>query len=459
MKRIKSLILALAATTVMLWGQTEVSTPIIPSWERASEGATVISLSLQQAKDTAIRYNRQLQNASYDVKIAQAQRWQTIASMLPQVTAGYDYQNMMGFKMEMRIPVGKNPATGEDMVNVIERASPPNGTFSISAGMQISGQQIVGAMINKIAVDMADISRLQTEQTITSTVTQLYISILANRHIVSLLDSSKMNIEKIYQSTVEAVKIGVTEQTEADKLYVQVMKLESALNSARQGLEMTYSSMKLQLGVSADTYIELTDNLDQLTNAEVSLRLLHTKFDITDNYNYRLMSKNLELSRKQIKLAAMGYSPSLTIGYRYSDIKYFDGEPMMNMNPPNVFSIGVKVPLFTSGRTFMSIREKKYSYLKAKNTFDDSHNQLEIKDKQLRFNLNSAYENFIIQKKNIAVTNSVFNKVAEKFRYGRASSLEVTQASSDFINAQNTYIQAIMNMTNAQIELRNLLNK
>ena len=65
MKRIKSLILALAATTVMLWGQTEVSTPIIPSWEWASEGATVISLSLQQAKDTAIRYNRQLQNASY----------------------------------------------------------------------------------------------------------------------------------------------------------------------------------------------------------------------------------------------------------------------------------------------------------------------------------------------------------------------------------------------------------
>ena len=314
MKRIKSLILALAATTVMLWGQTEVSTPIVPSWERPSEGATVISLSLQQAKDTAIRYNRQLQNASYDVKIAQAQRWQTIASMLPQVTAGYDYQNMMGFKMEMRIPVGKNPATGEDMVNVIERASPPNGTFSISAGMQISGQQIVGAMINKIAVDMADISRLQTEQTITSTVTQLYISILANRHIVNLLDSSKVNIEKIYQSTVEAVKIGVTEQTEADKLYVQVMKLESALNSARQGLEMTYSSMKLQLGVSADTYIELTDNLDQLTNAEASLRLLHTKFDITDNYNYRLMSKNLELSRKQIKLAAMGYSPS-KLGY------------------------------------------------------------------------------------------------------------------------------------------------
>ena len=120
-----------------------------------------------------------------------------------------------------------------------------------------------------------------------------------------------MNIEKIYQSTVEAVKIGVTEQTEADKLYVQVMKLESALNSARQGLEMTYSSMKLQLGVSADTYIELTDNLDQLTNAEASLRFLHTKFDITDNYNYRLMSKNLELSRKQIKLAAMGYSPSI----------------------------------------------------------------------------------------------------------------------------------------------------
>ncbi|MDR0830976.1 MAG: TolC family protein, partial [Prevotellaceae bacterium] len=116
-------------------------------------------------------------------------------------------------------------------------------------------------------------------------------------------------------------------------------------------------------------------------------------------------------------------------------------------------------PLFTSGRVFEAIAEKKIDYAKTQNTFDDTENQLKIQNKQLRFNLNSAYENFQIQKKNIDVTNRVFNNVSEKFRYGKASSLEVTLASTDFITAQNSYIQALLDMVNAQVALRNLLNK
>lgn len=417
-----------------------------------------LSLSLQQAKDTAIAYNKQLQNSSYDVKIAQAQRWQTIATMLPQVTAGYDYQNMMGFKMEMRIPT-TNPLTGKETAMVIERASPPSGTFSITAGVQISGQQIVGAMINNIAIEMADITRRQTEQDVLSAVTQLYTSAVANEKIISLLSESLKNIKSIHTSAEEAVRIGVSEQTDADKLLVQVMKLESSLNSARRGLELVYNSMKIQLGLDASTELTLTDNLESLTNSESMLSLVQTEFRIEDNYNYQLLSKNLELSKRQIKLAAMGYSPSLKLGYRYSNIKYFDGEPMMNMNPPNVFSIGVSIPLFTSGRVFSSVREKKYSYLKLRNTFEDTQNQLQIQSKQLKYNLNSAYEDYSIQKTNIDVTNRVFNNVTEKFHYGKASSLEVTQASTDLISAQNAYIQAIISMTNAQIELKKLLNK
>jgi outer membrane protein TolC len=149
----------------------------------------------------------------------------------------------------------------------------------------------------------------------------------------------------------------------------------------------------------------------------------------------------------------------LTLGYRFSDIQYFGGEPMMKSNPPHAFSVGIKLPLFTSGRTFETISEKKVDLAKAQNTFTDTENQLKIQDKQLRYNLNSAYESFQIQKKNIEVTDRVFNNVAEKFRYGKASSVDVTLASTDFITAQNTYIQALLDMVNAQIALRNLLNK
>jgi len=419
-----------------------------------------ISLSLQQAKDTALAYNRNLQNASLDIRKAQAQRWQVIASMLPNVSAGYDYQNTMGFKAVLSIPTGqKNPETGEEIRQKMEVKTPAQGTFNITAGMQISGKQIVGAMIQNIAVEMADITKKQTEQTVTSTATQLYMLALANQQVVVLLDSSKMNIESMYQSTLNAVQVGVLEQTEADKIQVQVMKIESGLNSARQGLEILYNSLKVHLGLDADTEIELADNLDNLTNVEAAFELLYTEFDINENYYYQLLKRNINLSKKQITLATMDCAPSLTVGYRFSDIQYFGGQPMMNMNPPNVIAIGVSMPLFTSGRVFKAISEKKIDYQKSLNTFHDVENQLQIQNKQLRYNLNSAYENFQIQKKNIDVSNRVFNSVSEKFRYGKASSLEVTLASTDFISAQSSFIQSLIDMVNAQIALRNLLNK
>ena len=78
---------------------------------------------------------------------------------------------------------------------------------------------------------------------------------------------------------------------------------------------------------------------------------------------------------------------------------------------------------------------------------------------QLRYDLTSALETYDIQRRNLDVTQRVFANVSEKYHYGRASSLEVTTASSDIISAQSNYIQAALNVISAQTALENLLNK
>ena len=57
------------------------------------------------------------------------------------------------------------------------------------------------------------------------------------------------------------------------------------------------------------------------------------------------------------------------------------------------------------------------------------------------------------------MSQRVFNNTAEKYKYGRASSLEVTNASTELLSAQSNYIQAVMSVIQAQIELEELLNK
>ena len=67
--------------------------------------------------------------------------------------------------------------------------------------------------------------------------------------------------------------------------------------------------------------------------------------------------------------------------------------------------------------------------------------------------------NYQIQKRNIDVTQRVFDNMAKKFEYGYASSLDVTNTSTNLISAQQNYIQALTSMVQAHVNLKNLLNK
>ena len=83
---------------------------------------------------------------------------------------------------------------------------------------------------------------------------------------------------------------------------------------------------------------------------------------------------------------------------------------------------------------------------------------MNIQNQQLRYNLNSAFENYKNQEENLAVTQRVLESTANKFHYGTASAIDLTTASNNMIAAQNNYVAAMTDLVNAQIELEKLLN-
>ena len=403
-----------------------------------------LSLSLKDAETYALEHNRSMQNASLDVKKAYAARWQTIASMLPQVSASLDYSNMCGYQMAI-------------MGQAI--AMPPSGTLAVTASVALSGSQVVGALLSNIAIEMSDISVKKTEQTITSNVANLYMSILAMEKTEGLLEQNLKNLEKLYQSTSNAVKVGVSEQTDADQISVQVSSMQSRINATKRSLEMLYNSLALQLGQGVDYKITLTQTLSDVMNVDVAMELLYAEFNLDQNYDYQLLQKNTELSKKQITMAAMDYVPTISAYYQYSGKEYFSDEPTMNMTAPNVVGVSLKVPIWSSGRRAASVSEKKIAYQTAQNKLVDTENALRVQDKQLRYNLSSAYENYQTQTKNLDVSQRVFDNISKKYEQGYASSTDVTNSSMSLLTAQSNYISAMLEMVNAHIDLKKLLNK
>lgn len=447
---------------------------------KAQDGGT-LSLSLEEAQQYAVEHNAAMLNANLEVKKAEYSRWKTLSTMLPQVKAGFDYQNMCGYTMNFgsrggmdmssmmpesvtieslgTFPMTFNyPASASETSESGGIAMNPSGTFSVTASVAVTGAQIVGTMLQNIAMKMTDISRQQTEQETRANVKNVYVSILVMEQTVGLLDSSLSNLQRLAATSQASVDVGAAEQVDADKLQVQVAQLRSSINSTRRSLQALRNTMLLQLGADVSKRLELTTELDDILSLDNATHLLGRGFDIEKNYSYQLLEQNEKLAKRNVAMAYMDLTPTLSAYYQYSAKTYFGKDEGFNMTPPNMVGANVSLPLFTSGTRTVNIKSAKIDLQEAANNKRQAEDGLRVQYNQLCYDLATALETYDIQSRNLEVTQRVFANITEKYNYGRASSLEVTTASTDIITAQSNYIQAVMNVVAAQISLENLLN-
>ena len=407
------------------------------------EVPATLNLSLAEAQDYAVETNRSLRNASLAVQKAYAARWQTIASMLPSADLSWGYTSMMGYKMNF----GGMP---------IEM--PDNGTLGITAAVGINGQAIVGALLNNVAIDMQKLNLQQSEDNLRANIKTSYASVLVLQNVVTLLESSLANIEQMAEMTQRSVDVGAAEQTTADLIKVRVNTLKNNINANLRSTQLALNALKVLLDVPAETELVLTSTLEDFLSAEAVVALLGNDFILENNLNYQLLEKNVELAKKNVHMAGWAYGPTVALAYQYNQKDYFGKKEGLNMTPPNAVSLNISMPLWSSGKRAAGVVEKKIALEEARNTFAETANNLGIQNEQLRYNLQNGYETYMNEKDNMEVTQRVFESTTNKFNQGAASNLDLVNASNDLITAQSSYVQAVLTLVNAQVELEKFLN-
>ena len=364
--------------------------------------APKLRLSLQEAQDYAVAHNYALQNAALDIQKAEATRWQTLSTMLPQVKAGFDYQNMCGYEMNFggrssvssmmpdsitiggtTFPISFPESSTSDANASTSIPMNPSGTFSITASIALTGAQIVGTMLNDIAIDMANISRNQSEHTTRTNVKTTYTSILIMEQTVRLLDTSLQNMLQLLASTEASVRAGASEQINADKLKVQVASMRSNINATQRSLKLLYNSMVLLLGADVNSRLELTTPLEQVLDINYAAKLTLGNFHLEDNYDYQLLQQTENLSRKQVSMAWMDFTPTISAYYQYSDKTYFGKDAGFNMTPPNMIGANVSLPLFQSGTRMAKVKSAKIDLQETLNSKQQAEDGLKVQYNKL----------------------------------------------------------------------------
>ena len=398
-------------------------------------------LTLKEAQDYALKHNRTVWNANLTVTETQKRTWEAISAGLPQVSAGVSYQNMMGFKMSF---AGINIA----MV--------PTSNFQATVSQLLfNGSYWVGIKMSKIGEEMSETARLQTELDVKQQTQSAYHAVLIAEENKTILEQNLNNIQALAQSTDDLVRVGVAEQTDADRMKVQVAAMMNGIKTVERHIELAYNLLRFHLGVDTDAEIVLTQSLNDLLAAKNVQEMLRSDFNLHTNYTMQLVDYQIDLADKQISLAKAAALPTVAAFYSYT---YKIARSTFDMSPNNVIGMQANIPIFASGQRHVQSQQAKINLEKAQNNRDLLIDQLLMQEKQLRFNLNNAVESFDLQKEAVDVSQRVFESVSRKFQQGTASSLDVTIASSDLLQAQTNYINAMMQVFAAQTELEKLFN-
>jgi outer membrane protein TolC len=251
---------------------------------------------------------------------------------------------------------------------------------------------------------------------------------------------------------------GMAEATDVDQMISNVNMVENSRSSLERTIELNYNILRFALGVPATTSITLTETLENLTSEINVDTLLSQEFDPKQNVDYKLIEGQELMSSLSLKSEKASILPTLSGYYNYGTNGMGDKVSELRWFQNSMAGLQVSVPIIAGGQRYAKIKKAQINLDKARTTKDMLTDQLLLQEKQLRYNLVNANLQYQSQLENIEVSKRIYASMENKFKQGMASSLELTQANSQYLESENNYITALMSLLQTKLALDRLLN-
>ena len=418
------------------------------------------AVTLEEAIEFGLENNRNIINANLEVQKAYKEKWKTIATGLPQLSARADYQNFI------ELPTSLIPAQffgGNDG----EFAEVQFGTpQTMSAGITLNqlifdGSYVVGIEATKVYLDASKNILEKTVLEIRKNIVNSYFSVLLVRENISFLEKNRGNLNSNLIELIQLFKNGFDEEQSVEQLRLTLSGVESQLRYAQNMERTTLNMLKLLLGFPTASPLFLSDSLEVLTTPDL-FKITDENFKIENNIDIKIAENNLlsesllyryERSKSLPRISAFlngnytGNSESFT--FTNVDQKWFGA---------SLFGVQLEVPLFSSLKRRASSQKAKISVSQARSLLKETKERIFIETQAASNKYKLAVENYFTSKENLALANRIKNKNQIKYFEGMVGSFELRQAQLQLYSAQNNYLKAIQSVVQKKIGLETLLN-
>ena len=423
---------------------------------RAQEVPT--KLSLDQALSYAYAHNNQMINAAQDVRDAYAQKWVTIASGLPQIEGGLDYQN------QLKRPVSLLPGEffGGEPGTFIPVTFGQKQQMSATATLRqqlFNGSYLVGLQAIKTFIEISALSEIKTKIEVQKAVVNAYTGVLAAQESERIIADNIKQLKATAEETQKMWAQGMVEEEAIEQIQITLANLENQGRNSRRVVIISQQMLNLLLGLELDHHIELTDELAKLAAQEL-LEPVTEEFTADKNIDYQLGVNLKEQKRLELKLQKSYSLPSINTFVNYNSSAFADTfaftQNQQQWFDSSILGVNINMPLFTSLGNTAKTKRAKIAYLKAQNNLTQTQKQVLLQWEQAQSAWTLAMDNYHTAGQNLKLAERIEQKNQIKFKEGIASGFELREAQLQLYGAQSTYLQAMLDLINAKTALETL---
>lgn len=423
-----------------------------------------VKLSLDDCIAYALRNNNTVKNAHLDMLIQEAKVKQTTAAALPHINGKGDFSYSYIIPAQF-IDASTFPSGG---------VTPPKGTivpisfslpYAASAAITTSqllfdGSVIVALQARNTIVEMAKQSEQITAENVRYNVYKAYNSLVIAYKQYEIIKTSLTLARSMEGDLVKTRNAGFAEKIDVDRTSVQINNLATDSMKVSNMLVVAEQVLKYNLGMDINTPIVLTD-----TSVEKSWQSNATLIAEKENYErvpeYAVLQTALKLNEFDLKRYKLSAIPSVSGFWAYGDnYGHTRFNNLFNTDwyaPSSVLGVSINAPIFNGFARQHQVREARLNIEKTKNNIDNLKKSIDFQASTSRTTLKNSMLQVQSQKRNLELSNSVLDLAQKKYKAGVGSNLEVTTAQTDLLRAQNNYFMALLDVINAEADLKKAL--
>jgi outer membrane protein len=418
-------------------------------------------MSLSECVKYAIQHNVSLRNSLVDELIANEIVRENLSIGLPQIN-GNAQVNILPQVPLFAVPrsISDPTATGFSF----QRFQPYNNA---NIGIQLDqlifdGRYFLGLRAAKVYVELARKGTRRTEVETIAMVSKAYYSVQVNERRIELITANLESLKKLVSDTKAAAEQGLADNVDYQRTQVSLTNLETDLETSRSLVQLSTNLLKFQMGYPVNEAIALADSIPSGFTGEALESGLTEDLDPNARPEFQALKVQQRLNEIDLRRYRFNAYPTLRASYSLGSATLNDN--FSRMFQSNAFwfaqsqvSFTLSVPIFSSFQRKSQVEQARYRLLKSKNDEDALLNSFNLELANARTSFANALRTLESQKRNTDLANEVYRVAQVKYQQGVGSSLEVVQAESEYKAAQNNYINSLLDVLTARVDLKKAL--